>query len=260
MTEPADRELLGFARTIARYEQPTAPEALRSRLRASLLAVPVVASRPTSLWTRLPALRPLVAAVVVFALLLGGGAAAASSLPGDPAFALKRAAEEAQVALTADDATRLDLRVTQADRRIADLRTVVAQLPHETAQATDEYLAAVARVDDALAQVLAQQITPARAAAIARAAAASEDHIAALAALATRVPAEAQAGIQRAIDMQQAVHGHADGTPGRPQSPRPSDAPGGAGAPTTAPGRASGTPGGRPSDRGGPPSAAPTHR
>jgi hypothetical protein len=258
MSEPSDRELLEFARTIANYAQPIAPDVLRSQLRASLLSAPVAAPRPTSLRTRLPSLRPVAAAVVVFALLLGGGGyAAASSLPGDPAFALKRATEEAQVALTADDATRLDERLTQADRRVADLRTVAAQHPGATAVATDEYLAAAARVDDALAAVLSQPTTLARAAAIARAAETSQEHIAALEALAAQLPAEAQAGIGRAIDVQQAVHGRAEGGSGRPQSPGASSAPGTSGEPPR--GRPSGAPGGQPSDRGRP-SAAPSRR
>src|SRR4029077_9890757 len=101
-----------------RRARVTAPVALRRQLRWSMLAAPVNLRREASTWSRLGALRPALAAVLVIALLAaGGGSAAASSLPGDPAFALKRAVEDVQVALAPDDASRLDTLVTQSDRR-----------------------------------------------------------------------------------------------------------------------------------------------
>lgn len=267
MSDRQERELLDFGDEISRYARPAAPAALRSQLRASLLAAPVTHRQQPSIWMRLPAFRSMVAGAVVITILLGSsGYAAASSLPGDPAFALKRAAEETQVALTPDDAARLDTRVTQSDRRIADLHTVAAQRPSAVGIATDEYLAAVARVDEALAPVLGQPVTAARDAAIARAATASIDHVVLLRSLATRLPAEAQGGIQRAIAAQQAVHGRSGdphGRPSTPPAPGASGAPGGAPIPSGAlPGGAA-IPSGRPSavpvspGRGGPPSGVP---
>lgn len=255
MSERDERELLAFADEIARYARPAAPAGLRTQLRASLLGAPVTPARPPTMWMRFPALRPIVAAVAVVALLLGsGGYAAAGSLPGDPAFALKRAVEETQVALTADDAARLDARVTQSHRRIDDLHQVAASRPAALDIATGEYLAAVARVEQALTTVLGLPATTARTAALARAAEAGTDHIALLESLAARLPAQAQPGIQRAIEAQQAMHGRSGDAPGRPSVPGPGGVPIPSGIPA---------PGGRPSDipvppgRGGPPSGVP---
>ncbi len=247
MSAPTERELLAFADELARYRRLSAPQALRAELRASLLAAPFVpTSRPAFGRLRAPALRPIVAGTLVLALLVaGGGSAAASSLPGDPAFGLKRAVEEVQVALAPDEVARLDTLLTQSDRRIGELETAASQRPAAVAPATDEYFAAVGRVEAALARVAALPATVARDAAIARVSAVSVAHIAALQALAARLPAAAQHGIQRAIEAQQAVHGRSDNVPG-PRVP-----------PSAAPGRPSELPVGTPPGRGGPPSGVP---
>ena len=250
-----ERELGEFADDLARRARVTAPAALRTQLRASLLAAPISPRRQASMWSRLGAVRPLVAAVLVIALLVaGGGSAAASSLPGDPAFALKRAVEDVQVALAPDDVGRLDTLVAQADRRLADLETAARARPAAIAPATDEYLAAVARMERALTAVRTAPASAARDVAIRRATAASAEHIAMLETLAAGLPAAAQHGIQRAIEAQQAVHGKSGDVPGRPivpgppASPRESPRDGSGGAPP------------RPSDpprHGGPPSGVP---
>lgn len=187
-----------FASDLARYARISAPPTLRARLRAALLTAPVVpARRPAVGWLNLSALRPVVAIVLMLALLAaGGGSAAASSLPGDPAFRLKRAVEDVQVTLALDDAARLDTLVTQSDRRLGDFETVVAVRPSAIAAATDEYRAAVGRVDASLVKLLTEQATPARDTVIARASAVSAAHIAMLQSLASRLPAAAQQGIQ----------------------------------------------------------------
>ena len=247
MSEMSDRDLVRFGEELARYERPSAPPALRAQLRASLLAAPVVASprrAPFALFTE-PSLRLALAAVLILAIIAtAGGSAAASSLPGDPAFALTLAGDEIQAFIASDDATRLTTRVAQSDRRLADLETALAHRPSALAPATAEYIGATERVSAALATVLAQPRTAARDAAVARAATASADHIAALQSLASRLPADAQFGIQRAIEVQQTVHGKTETLPGRPVSPaptaapnRPSNGPGRGGAPTAQPGR-----------------------
>ena len=248
MSDMNDRDLARFAEELARFDRPRAPLALRAQLRASLLAAPVavVSPRraPLTLFTP-PSLRLALAAVLILAVVaMAGGSAAAASLPGDPAFALTRAGDEVQAFVAFDDATRLTTRVAQSDRRLADLETALAHRPSALAPATAEYIASTERVSAELAIVLAQPRTAARDAAIARAAGASADHIAALQALAARLPADAQFGIQRAIEMQQTVHGKTETAPGRPASPapsaapgRPSNVPGRGGAPTAPPGR-----------------------
>lgn len=263
MKEPTEQELTEFASGLARYARISAPAALRAQLRASLLAAP--ARRLAFGWLNLSALRPVIAIVLVLAILAaGGGSAAASSLPGDPAFGLKRAVEEVQVALAPDNAARLDTLVTQSDRRLGDLETAVAVRPGATAAATDEYGAAVGRVDATLARLLTEPATSARDAAISRASIASATHIAMLQSLASRLPAAAQQGIQRAIEAQQAVHGKSGSAPGRSGNPgaAPAGSPGSApssnpGNPGTGGGRPSDLPGGPPPARGGPPSGVP---
>ncbi|HLQ05428.1 MAG TPA: DUF5667 domain-containing protein [Verrucomicrobiae bacterium] len=243
-----EHELLEFAREIARTPHPAMPRGERSALRASLLVRPEPPRRVPLAWPRVFGSRPIFAALVVLAILVGaGGTAAADSLPGDPAFALKRAGEDVQVALAPDDAARLDVLVTQSDRRLMDLEKVVAVRASAIGAATDEYIAAVARLDAALSTLVAQPARAARDAAIARASAASADHLAALQALAARLPTEAQAGLARAIAAQETVHGRSRNAPGRGGAPAP--------AQSAAPGRPSTlpvTPG-----RGGPPSGVP---
>jgi hypothetical protein len=262
MTEREDPELIRFGAELARSERLHAPDALRTQLRAALLAAPVPA-RAAPIGLRASWLRPALAAFAALAIIAAtGGYAAAGSLPGDGAFGLKRAAEEAQTALTPSDAARLEQRVTQSDRRVTELLEVAASRPMALAIATDEYLAAVTRVDEALAFVLNQPQTAERDAAVARANSSSTDHIAVLLSLAQRVPVQAQPGIQRAIDAQNSVKGSSGNGPGRPSTP-----PGTSGSPAqTAP-----VPTGRPSQpptapaqgspasppRGGPPSSVP---
>ncbi|HZP97380.1 MAG TPA: DUF5667 domain-containing protein [Candidatus Limnocylindria bacterium] len=255
MKEQDTAALDAFAREIAGYGRLAAPPALRARLRGALLAAPaVLPHRPSGFGARLLSLRPVLAGIVVLALVAGaGGSAAASSLPGDPAFAVKRAVEAAQVALASDDATRLDVLVAQADRRLGDLQTIATTRPAALATATDEYEGAVSRLDAALTNTLAQAPTAARAAAVARATAASAEHIAELQALAARLPAQAQPGIQRAIEAQQAVHGKSGNAPGRNGNPGRPQTPGASGVP----GRPSDLPGGPPPGRAGPPTGVP---
>ena len=174
MSTPEERELSEFASRLARYRAVRVPPEFRSRLRASLIAAPVVLdSRRPSLfrWSRSFALRPIVASVLVLALLAmaGGGVAAASSLPGDPAFALKRAAEDVEVALAWDDISRLDTVVMQSGRRLVDLETLAARRSSAVAVATDEYLAAASRFETAVTRVAALAASAARDAALARA-------------------------------------------------------------------------------------------
>jgi hypothetical protein len=174
--------------------------------------------------SRVLALRPALAAILVLVLLAaaGGGAAAATSLPGDPAFTLKRAAEEVQVALTSGEVVRLNTLVTQSDRRLVDLETLAARRSSAVTAGTEEYAAAVTRVDTELSRVAALPPSSQRDAALARASAASAAHLARLQALAARLPDAAQRGIQRAIEVQQRVHGKSgrggppSGVPSRP--------------------------------------------
>lgn len=258
-----DRELEDLAQELARFGSMSAPAALRSRVRAEIMAAPVAPLAPRGArW--LGALRPLLAAVLVVAVLAAaGGSAAAGSLPGDAAFPIKRAVENVQVALAADDIARLDLLTQQLDRRLADLETVAAGRPGSVGIALSEYAAALARVETQLSVVAREAPTAARDAAVARATAAAADHVARLRALEATLPAAAQPGIQRAIDAQQRIEDRGAGGPQQPGSPnesanpsRPGSVPGS--QPGSAPGGApSALPGGAPSSN---PGAAPSAR
>jgi hypothetical protein len=238
-----ERDLSDFEGDLRRRARLGAPPALRAELRAALLGAPASPARRPSIWSRL-SLRPAAAlALVVAVLVAGAGSAAAASLPGDPAFGLKRVTEDLQVALASDDPARLDLLVMLSDRRLSELSTVAAARPNTTGAASDEYQAAVARVTSMLAVLLGEPETPERDAAIANASAASADHIAELEALLGRLPPAAQPGLQRAIDAQQNVHG------------KSGDAPGHSAPPGGAPGRPSTVPGS--TGHGGPPSRSP---
>ncbi len=241
MSARDERELLEFGERLTREAKVSPRPEFRAQLRSSLLSAPVAleSSRSSRLgWPRLLALRPALAAILVLVLLAaaGGGAAAATSLPGDPAFALKRAAEDAQVAVASDDLVRLSTLVTQSDRRLQDLETLVARSSAAVGAGTDEYAAAVARVDAAVNTVAGLPASSQRDAVLARVSAASTDHLARLQALAARLPDAAQRGIQRAIEVQQRVHGKSDVAPGRSVIPI-TPTPGRGGPPTGVPGR-----------------------
>ena len=224
MSRPTERELLEFGERLSHYAKVAPRREFREELRSYLLTAPVTVESPRRSpvgWSRVFALRPALAAILVLVLLAaaGGGAAAATSLPGDPAFALKRAVEDVQVTLATDDVARLNTLVTQSDRRLADLETLVSRRSAAVGTGTDEYAAAVTRIDEAASRVVALPATSEREAALARASAASTDHLARLQALAARLPDAAQRGIQRAIEVQQRVHGKSDVAPGRSGTP-----------------------------------------
>jgi len=96
-----------------RLPRPEPREAFKRTLRSQLMAQASTALvRRETIWSRFQRglVRPAFAlAAVVLVLLAGAGKAAADSLPGDPAFGLKAAAEELQLAFAFDDTTRLGL-------------------------------------------------------------------------------------------------------------------------------------------------------
>lgn len=259
MNEPTDRELQEYAAHLARFRALTAPAAMRRDLRGALLAAPVAATASAgTAWTMradlrttwLMRLRPVLAVLVVFAILAGGaGTAAAGSLPGDAAFGLKRAVEDVQVATAPDDTARLDLLVAQTDRRLGELETLASRGSSAVGVATDEYVAALARVARMLATVSAEPATSARDTAIARTQTAAAAHVARLEILAGRLPDAAQQGIQRAIDAGKGI--------GTGETPRPSG-PSEPGKPNETPSTPGGGRSNAPSSRPTPPT--PTRR
>jgi hypothetical protein len=187
--------------------RPKPRDAFKRALRAQLMVeAPGVLGRRDTTWSRVGIawgswLKPVAAFATVALLLVGGaGKAAADSLPGDPAFGLKIATEQLQLALAFDDSSRLQLLSDDADHRLAELSRALTTGSGAAAAASDEYAAAVARFTaavDALRgkpdasedkRTLAQDVVDA----------AHAKHEALLDELAKTAPAEAQEGLDRA--------------------------------------------------------------
>ncbi len=218
------RELFASARV---DERPDFRSDLRSRLLAQV--GPVAATRRTTAWWTLRIPRFALAVVAVVALLFGGtGLAAAGSLPGEPLFGLKRAAEEVALTVAFDDATRVQRLADQASARLAELRRADGAT---RAAAARESARALERLSDA------QRASGAGtdASASERADGARDEAEAVLRDLEQRLPAEAAEGIRRAIEA------------GRPEERGPRESPG----------RPTGAPEASPADRGAHPSASP---
>src|SRR5216683_1236953 len=141
-----------------RFPQPKLRDEFRKDLRARLMqqAPAVLAPRRENAWTFLrPAFAVGLAGLV---LLAGAGTAAAGSVPGDPAFGLKKAFEGLQVMLTFDDVQRVQLLAQIADRRLEDLQKVADQADkaptasEEFAEAVVNFRAAVNAVQQAAPQ------------------------------------------------------------------------------------------------------------
>jgi hypothetical protein len=144
-----------------RFREPKLRDEFRRDLRARLMTEAVTALTPRRRETAWTFLRPALAISVATVVLVGGaGAAAAGSLPGDPAFVLKRAAEDVQVALTFDEVARVQLLAQIADRRVQELQKVADTPPQENVPtAAEEVAQAVARFRAAVDAV--QQAAPA---------------------------------------------------------------------------------------------------
>lgn len=134
--------------------RPEPRDAFKRALRAQLMAqAPGALAKRETAWSRFQGslLRPvLAAAMVVLVLAAGAGKAAADSLPGDATFAIKRAAEELQLAIALDETTRLRVLAEQADHRLAELVESVVARPEKAKVARVEYAAAVKRLTTAV--------------------------------------------------------------------------------------------------------------
>ena len=206
--------------------RPKPRDAFRRALRAQLMVqAPAVLGRRDTAWSRLGTawgswLKPVAAFATVALLLVGGaGRAAADSLPGDPAFGLKIAAEQLQLAVALDETSRLQLLSDDADHRLAELSLALTTRSSAAPTAADEYAAAVARFTaavDALRgkpdasedkRTLAQDVVEA----------AHAKHEALLDELQRTAPAGAQDGLDRA--KQEADKLHPSDRPAGPPDP-----------------------------------------
>lgn len=232
-----------------RFPRPSPRDEFRKRLRADLMNEAVALAeerrlRRATLGARLLTfmtvrMRPVaVAATLVAVLLAGAGAAAAGSIPGEPAFALKRAAEEVELALAPDEAAKVEVLTKQTERRLEELGRTAAR-PDKAPTASAAYEAAVKKLAAAVAALRDAPPGEKREAVEQVVEAARDKHVEVLEQLKDRLPDEAKRGIERAIEQQQRI------APGRtedrkkdtgPERPRASETPRG-GRPSSSPRR-----------------------
>jgi hypothetical protein len=86
----------------------------------------------------------------------GTGRAAADSLPGDVTYPLKRAAEQVQLALAADETTRLRVLAELADHRLAELAGSIKTHASAKPIAQAEYAEAIAHLTKQANEVRSQ--------------------------------------------------------------------------------------------------------
>ena len=213
-----------------RLPRPTVREEFRRRLRSDLMneAAALAEERrgrrsfaERFLTVMTVRLRPIaVAAVVVAVLLAGTGVAAAGSLPGDPAFALKRAAEGVELAFALDDGTKVRVLAAQAERRLEELGRTASR-PEKAPTASAEYEAAVRRLAVAVATLRTAEPGAKRDAVERVVEAARDKHVQVLEELKQRLPENAQEGVDRAIEQHEKIKQNERG-------PRSTDRPGAA--------------------------------
>jgi hypothetical protein len=157
---------------VDRNRPPQMRDQFRKELRARLMQEAPIYLNPRrdNAWSALlrPAfLRPAMAVSLAgLVLIAGAGTAAAGSVPGDPAFVLKRTFEDVQVNLTFDDVQRVQLLAQIADRRLQELQQIANKddgqqnnKDDKTVAASEEFAKAVAQFRAAVDQV--QTVAPA---------------------------------------------------------------------------------------------------
>ena len=232
-----DQELGGF---IATVEHPKARAAFGVELRKALVATAQSEWSAPKAQTRrapfaLPGLVPLryalAVAVMVLAVVSAGGVAAASSLPGDPAYTLKLAYEQIELAVAGDDAAKVEVLARQADRRLDELNKVAGSRPEQAPTAADAYRDTVAKFEAAVLALKGAAPEDKEAAAVDVAITAAEKHVAVLEAIKARHDTEdVDSALQQAKDLEQKAkdkqRDDRGNSPGRErQSPNPRTTP-----------------------------------
>jgi len=184
-----------------RLPEPHLRDEFRRELRARLMreaAVTLTGKRRDNAWTAW--LRPALAVgFAALVLIAGATSAAAGSVPGDPAFGLKRAIEEVRVALTFDDVERVRVLADIADQRLSELAQVASR-DDKAPTASAEYAEAVTRFREAVDTL--QQAAPEDKSALAQdvADAAREKHEIVLEQLKDRLSEKAKDSVDRALE------------------------------------------------------------
>ena len=184
-----------------RLPEPHLRDEFRRELRARLMreaAVTLTGKRRDNAWTAW--LRPALAVgFAALVLIAGATSAAAGSVPGDPAFGLKRAIEEVRVALTFDEVERVRVLADIADQRLSELAQVATR-DDKAPTASAEYAEAVTRFREAVDTL--QQAAPEDKSALAQdvADAAREKHEIVLEQLKDRLSEKAKDSVDRALE------------------------------------------------------------
>ena len=215
--------------------RPSARDEFRKRLRADLVNEAVrlaearrrrtFGQRLVGWWSAGP-LRPIAVTVALLVMLVAGtGVAAAGSLPGDPTYGLKRAAEQVELAFALTAEAKVEVLGAQAQRRLDEL-SQVAERSDKAPTASDEYDAAVERFGAAVDALRAAEPEDKRGLVDELVDAARAKHVPVLEELRDRVPAPAQKGIDRALEEHRrlAPGGKPSQAPGKP-SERPGNGP-----------------------------------
>lgn len=173
--------------------RPEPEPAFRARLRAGLMAeAPAAlagARRPAFAW-----LRPAVALASVALLVAAANSAAAGSLPGEPAFALRRGAEELGLLLQREPEERIETLATQAGQRLGDVMKASVRGDGATAEASGELAGTLERLATEVEHAKAAGRSPVRAEAIAT------QHEAAIASLLPAATGSARRALERAAE------------------------------------------------------------
>jgi hypothetical protein len=154
-----------------RSRPPVMRDQFRRELRARLMQeAPIyLTPRHDNAWTTIfgsRLLRPALAAGIgTFVLVVSAGTVSAGSLPGDPAFGVKRAIEDMQVTITFDEVQRVQLLSQIADRRLQELQQIANKddgqqnnKDDKQVTASTEFVQAVERFRSAADQV--QTVAP----------------------------------------------------------------------------------------------------
>lgn len=177
----------------------------------------------------------LAAALLVAVIGASGGIAAAASLPGDPAFVVKMAIEQVELALATDDTGRVAVLARQSERRLDELAKSTTTRPAAPTTSA-QYEAAVEQFRAAVDRLVAAPSDDKREAARAVAERAAAKHVAVLEALRQRHDTP---GLDRALERAREIEARAkdhdrkrgdnderpSASPARSPSPRPAASP-----------------------------------
>jgi hypothetical protein len=186
-----------------RLPEPHLRDEFRRELRARLMreaAVTLSPRRETAWTSRL--FRPAFAlGLAGLVLAVGAGVATANSVPGDLTFGVKRAVEEARIALTFDDVGRVRLLADITNQRLGELEQV-ANSDDKSPAASEAYVEAVTRFRSAV-DTLQQTAPQAQSDEAQQVVDENRDkHEIALESLKARVSDKAKQNVERAIEQE----------------------------------------------------------